>query len=62
MPSAPVVLAGDHRLLVGVLLEDSETVEGTPERVPLVVILPLPEPLPLGDCANKETIFVCGRL
>jgi hypothetical protein len=43
-------------------ITDSDTVDGTPERVPLVVALPLPEPLPFGVCANKETIFVCGRL
>ena len=31
MPSVPVVLAGDHELLIGVELEDSDTVDGTPE-------------------------------
>ncbi len=56
--SGPVVLAGGHVSLVGVELEDSDTVDGTPERVPLVVALPLPKPLPFGACANKETIWV----
>ncbi len=42
MPSAPVLLAGGHGLLVGVLLKNSETVEGTPERAPLAVVLPDP--------------------
>ena len=60
MPSVPVVLAGDHELLIGVELEDSDTVDGTPERVLLVVALPLPEPLPFGVCVNKETLLVCG--
>ncbi len=49
-------------VLVETVLEDSETVDGTPERAPFVVALPLPEPLPFEVCANKETIFVCGRL
>ncbi len=56
--SGPVVVADGHVLLVGVELEDSDTVDGTPERVPLVVTLPLPKPLPFGACANKETIWV----
>ena len=57
--SPPGVLAGDHVLLIGVELEDSATVEGTPERFPLFMVLPLPEPLPLGFGVNKETICVC---
>ena len=60
--SDPVVLAGGNILLVGVELEDSETVDDTPERVPLVVTLPLPKPLPFGACANKETMWVGGLL
>ena len=55
----PGVLAGDHVLLLGAELEDSDTVEGIPERFPLFMVLPLPEPLPLGFCVNKETICVC---
>ncbi len=55
-PSGPVVLAGGPVLLVGVELEDSDTVDGTPERVPLVVTLPFPKPLPFEACATKETI------
>ncbi len=54
----PVVRAGGPVLLVGVKLEVSDTVDGTPERVPLVVTLPFPKPLPFGACANKETIGV----
>ncbi len=54
--SSPVVLAGGPVLLVGVELEDSDTVDGTAERVALVVTLPFPKPLPFGACANKETI------
>ncbi len=54
------MLAGDHALTIGTELEDSDTVVETPERFPLVVALPLPEPLPLGFCVNKETICVCG--
>ena len=42
------------------MLEDSETVDGT--RVPLVVALPLPEPLPFGVCAIKETVVGRGLL
>ncbi len=62
VPFAPALPAGDHGLLIGVVLEDSETVEGTPERAPFVVALPLPEPLPFGVCANRETIFgVCAN-
>ena len=57
--SPPGVLAGDHVLLIGDELEDSDTVEGIPERFPLFMVLPLPEPLPLGFCVNKETIFGC---
>ena len=57
--SPPVVLAGDHVLLIGTELEDSDTADDIPERFPLVVALPLPEPLPLGFCVDKETIVVC---
>ena len=46
-------------LLIGDELEDSDTVEDIPERFPLFMVLPLPEPLPLGFCVNKETIFGC---
>ena len=49
-------------MLGGAVLDDSDTVDDTPERAPFVVTLPLPEPLPFGVCAKKETIFVCGRL
>ncbi len=62
VPFDPVFTAGDHEVLVETVLEDSETVDGTPERAPFVVALPMPEPLPFGVCANKETTFVCGRL
>ncbi len=62
VPFDPVFIAGDHGVLVVTVLEDSETVDGTPERAPFVVALPLPKLLPFGVCANKETIFVCGRL
>ncbi len=54
--SDPVVLAGGPVLLVGEELEDSDTVDGTPERVPLVATLPFPKPLPFGAFADKETI------
>ena len=47
--------------LVGTELEDSVMDEGTPERAPLVVAFPFPEPFPFGVCAKKETLFVCGR-
>ncbi len=57
---APVALAGDHVLLIGTELEDSDTSDDIPERFALVVALPLPEPLPLGFCDNKEAIVVCG--
>ena len=62
VPLDPVLTAGDQGVLLGVVLEDSETVDGTPERAPFVIVLPLPIPFPFGVCANKETIFVCGRL
>ena len=55
-----VVLEGDHVLLVGTELEDSDIADDIPERFPLVTALPLPEPLPFGFCVNKETIVVCG--
>ncbi len=55
-----VFVAGDHGGPVETVLEYSETVDGAPERAPFVVALALP--LPFGVCANKETIFVCGRL
>ena len=58
--SPPGVLAGGHVLLIGAELEDSDTVDDIPERFPLVVTLPLPEPLPFGFCVKKETILVCG--
>ncbi len=58
--SPPGVLAGDHVLLIGAELEDSDTVDDIPERFPLVMTLPLPEPLPFGFCVKKETILVCG--
>jgi hypothetical protein len=58
----PVLIAGDHGVLGETVWDDSDTVDDTPERAPFVVTLPLPEPLPFGVCAKKETIFVCGRL
>ena len=38
--SPPGVLAVDHVLLIGAELEDSDTVEGIPERFPLFMVLP----------------------
>ena len=58
--SPPGVLAGDHVLLIGAELEDSDTVDDIPERFPLVMMLPLPEPLPFGFCVKKDSILVRG--
>ena len=52
--SGPVVLAGGPVLLVGVELEDSITLDGTPERVPLVATLPFPKPYLLGLVPTRK--------
>ncbi len=57
VPCDPLLMAGDHGVLGGTVLDDFDTVD-TPERAPFVVTLPLPKPLPFGVCAKKEAIFV----
>ena len=58
----PLPLKEAGEVLCGTVQDNSDTVDDTPERAPFVVTLPLPEPLPFGVCAKKETIFACGRL
>ncbi len=57
VPCDPLLIEGVHGMLGGTVLDDSDTVDDTPERAPFVVTLPFPEPLHFGVCAKKEAIF-----